>query len=177
MNCDNEPSPCKELGTYPRKSPRLFVYTCNIVGNSGSMVEYHGDLVTKDLKVFCQEHLPRYSKRADLKGVDFSPDYGNGLPSVLLLSTKKDTPTIWRALSGLYHKRVNFYDAQVRQNTYILYYVNKFMLSWISCRMFHFSSVHSTVEFSNGRKLMQSYFFKHVCFSYLRSAVGSHAGS
>lgn len=115
MNCDNEPSLCKDLGTYPRKSPRLFVYTCNIVGNSGSLVEYHGEIVKKDLKVFCQEHLPRYSKRIDLKGVDFYPDSGSGLPSVLLLSTKKDTPVIWRALSGLYRKRFNFYDAQASQ--------------------------------------------------------------
>ncbi|KAK4771296.1 hypothetical protein SAY87_031828 [Trapa incisa] len=113
MNCDSEPSLCKELGTYPRKSPRMFVHTYNIVRKSGYVVEYHGDLVKKDLKVFCQEHLPRFSKRINLKGADFDPDYGNGLPSVLLLSTKKETPILWRALSGLCHKRFNFYDTQV----------------------------------------------------------------
>ncbi|KAK8574180.1 hypothetical protein V6N13_097170 [Hibiscus sabdariffa] len=34
-------------------------------------------------------------------------------PRLMLLSTKKDTPVIWRVLSGLYHKRFTFYDAEV----------------------------------------------------------------
>ncbi|KAI6698481.1 hypothetical protein NL676_018600 [Syzygium grande] len=87
VNCESEPSFCKDLGTYPPKVPRLFVYACKY-GDSGSLVEYKGDYVTKDLRTFCRENLPRFSKR-------------------------KDTPAIWRALSGLYHKRFNFYDLQV----------------------------------------------------------------
>ncbi|KAL7227528.1 hypothetical protein ACSBR1_022393 [Camellia fascicularis] len=50
----------------------------------------------------------------DLNHFEFSSGTGETLPKVLLLSTKKDTPVIWRVLSGLYHKRFVFYDAEVR---------------------------------------------------------------
>ncbi|RVW31961.1 DnaJ protein ERDJ3A [Vitis vinifera] len=83
--CENEPTFCKELGIYPRKAPRGF----------------------------CQEHLPRFSKRVDLDTFDFSSGTVERLPRVMLLSTKKDTPVIWRALSGLYRKRFIFYDVEV----------------------------------------------------------------
>lgn len=76
------------------------------------MVEYSGDLDVKSLKAFCQDHLPRFSKRTDLNSLD---QFGTAekLPGVMLLSTKKDTPVIWRVLSGLYHKRFAFSDAEV----------------------------------------------------------------
>ncbi|XP_010033313.2 dnaJ protein ERDJ3A [Eucalyptus grandis] len=112
VNCESEPSFCKDLGTYPRKVPRLFVYAYKH-GDSGSLVEYKGDLIAKDLRTFCRENLPRFSKRVDLNHLKFSFGDGDSLPGVMLLSSKKDTPTIWRALSGLYHKRFNFYDLQV----------------------------------------------------------------
>lgn len=76
------------------------------------MVEYRGDLAAKNLKAFCQEYLPRFSKRTDLNHLDQFSTTGK-LPRVLLLSTKKDTPVIWRVLSGLYHKRITFIDAEV----------------------------------------------------------------
>ncbi|KAF8012943.1 hypothetical protein BT93_I0952 [Corymbia citriodora subsp. variegata] len=112
VNCESEPSFCKDLGTYPHKVPRLFVYAYKY-GDRGSLVEYKGDLGAKDLRTFCRENLPQFSKRVDLKYLEFSFDDGDSLPGVMLLSSKKDTPTIWRALSGLYHKRFNFYDLQV----------------------------------------------------------------
>ncbi|CAL5438358.1 unnamed protein product [Camellia sinensis] len=49
----------------------------------------------------------------DLNHFEFSSGTGETLPKVLLLSTKKDTPVIWRVLSGLYRKRFVFYDAEV----------------------------------------------------------------
>ncbi|KAI6698482.1 hypothetical protein NL676_018601 [Syzygium grande] len=102
VNCESEPSFCKDLGTYPPKVPRLFVYACEY-GDSGSLVEYKGDYVTKDLRAFC----------LDLNHLEFSFGNGDSLPGVILFSSKKDTPAIWHALSGLYHKRFNFYDLQV----------------------------------------------------------------
>ncbi|KAL3753588.1 hypothetical protein ACJRO7_000920 [Eucalyptus globulus] len=111
VNCESEPSFCKDLGTYPQV-PRLFVYAYKH-GDSGSLVEYKGDLVAKDLRTFCRENLPRFSKRVDLNHLEFSFGDGDSLPGMMLLSSKKDTPTIWRALSSLYHKRFNFYDLQV----------------------------------------------------------------
>ncbi|CAL5351521.1 unnamed protein product [Camellia sinensis] len=113
INCETESSLCKDLGVYPRRTPRVFVYSYR-VSDSGSLVEYNGDLAVKSLKTFCQEHLPRFSNRVDLNHFEFSSGTGETLPKVLLLSTKKDTPVIWCVLSGLYRKRFVFYDAEVR---------------------------------------------------------------
>lgn len=75
-------------------------------------MEYSGDLDVKNLKAFCQGHLPRFSKRTDLNFLD-QFNTAEKLPRVMLLSTKRDTPVIWRVLSGLYHKRFSFSDAEV----------------------------------------------------------------
>ncbi|KAK8280613.1 hypothetical protein V6Z12_D09G187200 [Gossypium hirsutum] len=52
-----------------------------------------------------------YSYKGSEKGS--LEEYNERYPRVMLLSTKKDTPVIWRVLSGLYHKRFTFYDAEV----------------------------------------------------------------
>lgn len=112
INCETEPSLCKDLGIYPRRMPRVFVYSYK-VSERGSLVEYDGDWAAKPLKMFCQDHLPRFSKRVDLKHFESSTFTVHKLPSVVLLSTKKDTPVIWRVLSGLHHNHFLFYDAEV----------------------------------------------------------------
>ncbi|GAB4833994.1 hypothetical protein Ancab_032246 [Ancistrocladus abbreviatus] len=111
-NCESDPSFCKNHGINPRRAPRLFVYSY-ISSDAGSFVEYSGERDLNSLKSFCQDHLPRFSKRVNLD--KFEPSFGDGerRPRVMLLSTKKDTPVIWRALSGLYRKCFTFYDAQV----------------------------------------------------------------
>ncbi|XP_016467250.1 dnaJ protein ERDJ3A [Nicotiana tabacum] len=116
LNCETDASFCKGLGIYPRNAPRLFVYSLKSSGN-GALVEYSDDLDVKRVKSFCQEHLPGFSKRIDLDHFDFGSQSIGGLPKVMLLSTKKDTPVIWRALSGLYRDRFVFYDAQVRDGS------------------------------------------------------------
>ncbi|GER55786.1 chaperone protein dnaJ [Striga asiatica] len=112
LNCESEKSLCKELGVYPRREPRFYIYSFGSSGK-GSLVEYDGDLEVKSLKSISQEHLPRISKRVNLNNLNVASG-GGSLPKVLLLSTKKNTPVIWRALSGLYRKRFIFYDAEVR---------------------------------------------------------------
>lgn len=77
------------------------------------MVEYNGDLLAKNVKSYCQEHLPRFSKRINLNYIESFSGTLEKLPRVLLVSTKKDTPVIWRVLSGLYRDRIVFYDVQV----------------------------------------------------------------
>ncbi|XP_074264572.1 dnaJ protein ERDJ3A-like [Silene latifolia] len=113
VNCEIESSFCKTHKLNPYGAPRLFVYSF-ITSESGSFVEYSGDWDLRDLKSFCQEHFPRFSRRISLD--NFAPSFGDRekLPRVMLLSTRKDTPVIWRTLSGLYRKRLIFYDAQVR---------------------------------------------------------------
>ncbi|PSS34699.1 DnaJ protein like [Actinidia chinensis var. chinensis] len=112
INCETELSFCKDLGVYPRRAPRAFVYSYR-VSDGGSLVEYSDDLAVKNLKFFCQEHLPRFSKRIDLSQFEVSSGAAGILPKVMLLSKKKDTPVIWRVLSGLYRNRFSFYDAEV----------------------------------------------------------------
>lgn len=99
---------------------RIFVYSYK-ASDKGSLVEYGGDLTVKDLKTFCQSHLPRFSKRVDLKQVELLSTTVENWPRLLLLSTKKDTPVIWRVLSGLYHKRFIFYDAEVYNYILVLF--------------------------------------------------------
>ncbi|CAM8920202.1 unnamed protein product [Rhodiola kirilowii] len=112
INCQAEQSFCNEHGLYPKTVPRLFVYSYR-VSEGGSLVEYNDDLDAKKLKAFCLDYLPRFSKRVDVINLDISSSTWSKLPRVVLLSTKKDTPVIWRVLSGLYRKRFAFYDAQV----------------------------------------------------------------
>ncbi|KAL3617481.1 hypothetical protein CASFOL_037802 [Castilleja foliolosa] len=112
INCESEKSFCKELGVYPHRQPKIYVYSLSSSGK-GSLVEYDGDLQVKSLKSFSQDHLPRISKRINTNNLNVASESGN-LPKVLLLSMKKNTPVIWRTLSGLYRKRFVFYDAEVR---------------------------------------------------------------
>lgn len=111
INCESETSLCKELGVYPRRVPKIVVYSY-ASGEKGSLVEYGGDLDVKSVKFFCQDNLPRFSKRVKLDNFNAASEAGK-LPKVLLLSTKKNTPVIWRALSGLYRNRFVFYDVEV----------------------------------------------------------------
>ncbi|KAK5804379.1 DnaJ subfamily C member 16 [Gossypium arboreum] len=112
INCETELSLCKDLAVHPERSPRLFVYSYK-GSEKGSLEEYNGDLTAKNVKTFCQDHLPRFSKRISLNHFDLSSSNVERYPRVMLLSTKKNTPVIWRVLSGLYHKRFTFYDAEV----------------------------------------------------------------
>ncbi|KAI7991378.1 DnaJ protein ERDJ3A [Camellia lanceoleosa] len=92
QNCETESSFCKDLGVYPRRTPRVFVYSYKVTVNISQ----------------------GFQNVLDLNHFEFSSRTGETLPKVLLLSTKIDTPVIWRVLSGLYCKRFVFYDAEVR---------------------------------------------------------------
>jgi len=112
VNCDNEKSLCKKVGVSLGKSARLFIYSYTTT-EKGSLHEYSGEHDAKSLKTFCQEHLPRFSKRVDIGQFSFPPNVLPNLPQVLLLSSKKDTPVMWRAISGIFRNRLIFYDAEV----------------------------------------------------------------
>ncbi|KAL6901899.1 hypothetical protein ACP4OV_004775 [Aristida adscensionis] len=112
VNCDNEKSLCKKVGVSLGKSARLFIYSYATT-QKGSLHEYSGEYDTKSLKTFCQEHLPRFSKRVDISQFSFPSNILPNLPQVLLLSTKKETPAMWRAISGMFRDRLIFYDAEV----------------------------------------------------------------
>eukprot|EP00268_Persea_americana_P013986 TRINITY_DN16197_c0_g1_i4.p3 TRINITY_DN16197_c0_g1~~TRINITY_DN16197_c0_g1_i4.p3 ORF type:complete len:116 (-),score=22.86 TRINITY_DN16197_c0_g1_i4:513-860(-) len=65
------------------------------------------------MKNFCQDQLPRVSRRIDLVEFVCSSSTKGNLPQLLLLSAEKDTPVLWRALSGLYRNCFHFFDAEV----------------------------------------------------------------
>ncbi|XP_020585841.1 dnaJ protein ERDJ3A isoform X2 [Phalaenopsis equestris] len=111
INCQTEQTLCRELGVSSARSDRLFIYG---YGSNGKayLLEYNGEFDARSLKSFCQDHLPRISKRVDLSRFEFTGNNEN-LPQVLLLTTKKETPVMWRAISGMYRKRFAFYDAEV----------------------------------------------------------------
>lgn len=111
INCESETSFCKELGVHLHRAPKVYVYSYS-KGESASLIEYSGDLDVKGLKSFCQDNLPKISKCVNLSQFKVAAEAVT-LPKVMLLSTKKNTPVIWRALSGLYHKRFAFYNAEV----------------------------------------------------------------
>ncbi|KAK1421713.1 hypothetical protein QVD17_24265 [Tagetes erecta] len=113
VNCEVESSLCKELGIHPRNRPRVYVYSYK-TRESGSLFEYTGDVTFKELKSFAEDHLPKFSKRVTLAQFEAESRTSESLPKVMLLSSKKDTPVIWRALSGLYRKRFVFYDTQIQ---------------------------------------------------------------
>uniref|UniRef100_A0ACD5XP26 Uncharacterized protein n=1 Tax=Avena sativa TaxID=4498 RepID=A0ACD5XP26_AVESA len=113
VNCDNEKALCKKTGVSVGKTARLFIYSYSTT-EKGSLHEYSGDNDAKSLKIFCQEHLPRFSKRVDIRQFSFPSNALPNLPQVFLLSTKKDTPAMWRAVSGMFRNRLIFYDAEVK---------------------------------------------------------------
>lgn len=116
INCMNEKTLCTDLGVSVSKSARLFAYSLKGSGR-GSLVEYTREPDARSLKAFVQDQLPKFSNRVDLRQFDFSNTKEN-LPQVMLLSTKKETPVMWRVLSGLYHKRFIFYDAEVHDTSH-----------------------------------------------------------
>ncbi|KAA3463751.1 dnaJ protein ERDJ3A [Gossypium australe] len=91
INCETEYSLCKDLGMHPGRALRLFVYSYKR-NEKGSLEEYKGDLVAKNVKTFCQDHLPRFSRRVSLNHFGLSSSNLEKYPRVILLSTKKDTP-------------------------------------------------------------------------------------
>ncbi|KAG4152607.1 hypothetical protein ERO13_D04G132900v2 [Gossypium hirsutum] len=91
INCETEYSLCKDLGMHPGRALRLFVYSYKR-NEKGTLEEYKGDLVAKNVKTFCQDHLPRFSRRVSLNHFDLSSTNLEKYPRVILLSTKKDTP-------------------------------------------------------------------------------------
>ncbi|WOK93726.1 dnaJ protein ERDJ3A [Canna indica] len=109
---------CKNLGVSLSKLARLFVYS--YTSEKGSLVEYSDDYDPRSLKYFCLDQLPRFSKRIELNQFDFSSDRSENHPQVLLLSTKKDTPVMWRVISGLYRKHFLFYNAEVHDVSHLM---------------------------------------------------------
>jgi hypothetical protein len=117
INCANEKSLCQKAGLTTSRSARLFVYSY-ASNDKRSLVEFTGEYNSKSLKAFCQEHLPRFSRRVDIVPFVFPSNNAEDLPQVLLLSSKKDTPVMWRVISGLYRNRFLFYDAQVQYSRF-----------------------------------------------------------
>ena len=107
ISCETESSFCNDLGMHPGRLPRLFVYSYK-GSEKGSLEEYKGNLIAKNVKTFCQDYLPRFSKRISLNHFDLSSNIVKKIPKGDTSFYQKDTLVIWSVLSLLYHKRFIF---------------------------------------------------------------------
>lgn len=113
VNCDRDQPLCRQEKMWPLKRPRLLLYSLRSNGNL-SAFEFTGDWSPKSVKNYCIEILPRFSKH--IQEFDDESSEAENYPRAVLLTRKKETPAIWRALSGLFYGRVLFYDAQVKDD-------------------------------------------------------------
>ena len=109
INCEKYHEFCKEYKMRPLKTSKLLVFSLRRNGKLGAL-DYTGKWSEKDVKSFCVEALPNFSMHmesieslnAEIEDVESS--------SAVLLTQKK---AMWRALSGLFHERIHFFDLQV----------------------------------------------------------------
>jgi hypothetical protein len=88
INCEKEKALCKKAGVSVGKSARLFIYSYSTT-EKGSLHEYSGENDAKSLKTFCQEHLPRFSRRVDISQKKKSRVTGGKIPTVCYSITRK----------------------------------------------------------------------------------------
>lgn len=117
VNCGRQKQLCEEHKMWPIKTSKLRLYSLRKNGKL-SVLDYTGEWSTTEVKSYCVDALPRLSKH--LESADFLNDEIHGeesIPVAVLLTKKKEAPAIWRALSGLFYGRVDFFDVQIHDNS------------------------------------------------------------
>ncbi|XP_024526828.1 dnaJ protein ERDJ3A [Selaginella moellendorffii] len=112
INCQSNQLLCKQQRVSVLKEPKLYICPW-VPSRKRSLVEYTGDWKVKALEAYSVEFLPRLSTRiiGDEEDI-FEKD--DNLPRAVLLTKKKETPAMWRALSGIFHQRVVFFEKKVQ---------------------------------------------------------------
>eukprot|EP00250_Pteridium_aquilinum_P003574 c13878_g1_i1 orf=32-1855(+) len=116
VNCERQKQLCEQQNMWSSKTTRLRLYSLRRNGKL-SALDYTGEWSTTDVKNYCVDVLPRFSKHLD--DVGFLNDEINdeeSSPVAVLLTKKKDTPAMWRALSGLFYERIAFFDVQINED-------------------------------------------------------------
>lgn len=112
VNCQVQSKLCRDNApsVLHSNSPVLEIYT---VPDKSTPYQFTGVWTEKGVKDFVVRNIPNLSTRLDNQKVIQLWTKLLDLPQAVLFTKKKETPAIWRALSGVFDKRIKFYDMQV----------------------------------------------------------------
>ncbi|KAJ7546046.1 hypothetical protein O6H91_08G021900 [Diphasiastrum complanatum] len=116
INCQLHKNFCEEQAVWPSKQSRLMIYMWRRHAKKNAL-EYKGNWNAQAITAQCVQLLPQTSTSIPADNYDILFQTSTKLPRALLLTKKKETPPIWRAISGAFENRVVFYDAQVHDVT------------------------------------------------------------
>ncbi|KAH7439127.1 hypothetical protein KP509_04G046300 [Ceratopteris richardii] len=115
VDCGKQRHLCQEQNSWPLKTTKLRLYSLKNTGKLTGL-DFTGEWTVTAVKKYCVEVLPNFSKHLDHVGLLDEVFDEEEIPMVVLLTKKKDTPAIWRALSGLFYGQIAFFDVQVDAN-------------------------------------------------------------
>ncbi|KAL2621833.1 hypothetical protein R1flu_002038 [Riccia fluitans] len=112
VNCQVQIKLCRDNApsVLQSNSPVLNIYTSP---DRSTPYQFAGTWTEKAVKDFIARSIPNFSTRVDNQKVTQLVKKLLDIPQAVLFTKKKDTPAIWRALSGLFEKRIKFYDVHV----------------------------------------------------------------
>lgn len=115
VDCGRQKQLCEQQNLGSLKTEKLRFYSLRNTGKLAGL-DYTGEWSANAIKKFCVDVLPRFSKHLD--NVELLEEAFNdeNSPVAVLLTKKKDTPAIWRALSGLFYGRIVFIDVQINDD-------------------------------------------------------------
>ncbi|KAL3692155.1 hypothetical protein R1sor_005806 [Riccia sorocarpa] len=112
VNCQVQTKLCRDHAPSALQSnfPVVSIYTSP---DRSTPYQFTGTWTEKAVKDFVVRSIPNFSTRVDSQKVIQLQKKMQDIPQAVLFTKKKDTPAIWRALSGLFEKRIKFYDVHV----------------------------------------------------------------
>jgi hypothetical protein len=93
-------------------SPKLVIYPLRGLAEK-SPVQYSGEWTAKALKTFYVKQLSPLSIRLDHQNFIEAMTRAQEHPRAILILNKKEVPLTWRALSGEFENRIEFFEIKV----------------------------------------------------------------
>jgi hypothetical protein len=114
VDCQREKQLCAEQGVSfgSSFSPKLVIYPLWGLAEK-SPVQYSGEWTAKALKTFYVKQLSPLSIQLDHQNFIEAMTRAQEHPRAILISNKKEVPLTWRALSGEFQNRIEFFDIKV----------------------------------------------------------------
>ncbi|KAI5071104.1 hypothetical protein GOP47_0013355 [Adiantum capillus-veneris] len=112
VDCERQKQLCEQQRLIPLKMIKLRFYSLRSIGKMAAL-DYTGEWSANALKKYSIDVLPRFSTQLDNVVALMEAFEEESRPIAALLTKKKETPAIWRALSGLFYGRIVFFDIQV----------------------------------------------------------------
>ncbi|MCO5547232.1 hypothetical protein L7F22_000677 [Adiantum nelumboides] len=152
VDCERQKKLCEQQRMTPLKIIKLRFYSLRSIGKVTAL-DYAGEWSANALKKYCVDVLPRFSTHLDNVGLLEGIEKENS-PVAVLLTKKRDTPAIWRALSGLFYGRIVFFDVQISEDD-VDTTVQKFQVNSFPAILGVYANGETKV-LSNGMKLEQA---------------------